>query len=249
MMDKQNQWSLDMWNRTNEYNSPAAQIARLREAGLNPLYYGLDGTSANGLESAQALGYDRASMAGMTNPVQGALDSLVKLAQEKLTLANVRKAETEYDLSAEKAITESLLRDRHYDLLGVEIDLTGANANLSRKNIEKIGSEIAEIEKNVEKMDYEIDEALNRIDVSQRGQLLQEIAFQFSKWLDQQKFNQAERQMAVDWFNAQTNRIVGRSNVELNDKQKVYLDRQGAHINALTQTEDALRPSKAKASE
>lgn len=37
------QWrrSLDMWNRQNEYNSPKAQMARLKEAGLNPnLVYG-----------------------------------------------------------------------------------------------------------------------------------------------------------------------------------------------------------------
>lgn len=69
MMDKQNAWSLDMWNRTNEYNSPSAQLSRLREAGLNPLYYGLDGTSANGLESAQPLGYERASLKGVSNPL------------------------------------------------------------------------------------------------------------------------------------------------------------------------------------
>ncbi len=37
----QNQFNLDMWNRTNEYNSPMAQMERLKQAGLNPnLMYG-----------------------------------------------------------------------------------------------------------------------------------------------------------------------------------------------------------------
>lgn len=37
----QNQFNIDMWNRTNEYNSPQAQMRRLSEAGLNPnLIYG-----------------------------------------------------------------------------------------------------------------------------------------------------------------------------------------------------------------
>lgn len=81
MMNKQNEFSLDMWNKTNEYNSPSKQVERLREAGLNPLYYGLDGTSANSFESAQAQGYQRASMAGLNNPVQGFIDTAVKLAQ------------------------------------------------------------------------------------------------------------------------------------------------------------------------
>ena len=41
LTDKQNQFNLDMWNLQNEYNSPAAQMQRYQEAGLNPaLMYG-----------------------------------------------------------------------------------------------------------------------------------------------------------------------------------------------------------------
>lgn len=41
-VNQQNQdWNLDMWNRTNEYNSPIMQMQRWKEAGLNPhLIYG-----------------------------------------------------------------------------------------------------------------------------------------------------------------------------------------------------------------
>lgn len=77
MMNKENAFSLDMWNRTNEYNSPAQQVARLREAGLNPLYYGLDGSSANGFQSAEALGYDRASANAFENPLSAGLKGAV----------------------------------------------------------------------------------------------------------------------------------------------------------------------------
>ena len=38
---QQNQWNLEQWNRENAYNSPLAQMYRLRQAGLNPdLMYG-----------------------------------------------------------------------------------------------------------------------------------------------------------------------------------------------------------------
>ena len=41
MYDKQKQDALANWNMQNEYNSPAAQMKRLREAGLNPnMVYG-----------------------------------------------------------------------------------------------------------------------------------------------------------------------------------------------------------------
>lgn len=49
MMDKQRQWALDDWNRQNQYNSPTAQMQRLREAGLNPnLVYGNGATTTAG---------------------------------------------------------------------------------------------------------------------------------------------------------------------------------------------------------
>lgn len=40
--------NLEMWNKGNEYNSPAAQMERLKEAGLNPnLVYGSGSVSGN----------------------------------------------------------------------------------------------------------------------------------------------------------------------------------------------------------
>lgn len=41
LMEQQNQYNIDMWKMQNEYNSPAAQMKRFEEAGLNPgLMYG-----------------------------------------------------------------------------------------------------------------------------------------------------------------------------------------------------------------
>lgn len=36
LMDKQNQWAYRMWQKNNDYNSPSAQMERLRAAGVNP---------------------------------------------------------------------------------------------------------------------------------------------------------------------------------------------------------------------
>lgn len=48
MYEDQKQYNLDMWNRNNEYNSPTAQMARLKEAGLNPnLVYGNGATATS----------------------------------------------------------------------------------------------------------------------------------------------------------------------------------------------------------
>lgn len=51
----QNKWNLEQWNRENEYNSPTQQMARYREAGLNPaLIYGSSGNSGNANSSPRA---------------------------------------------------------------------------------------------------------------------------------------------------------------------------------------------------
>lgn len=51
---EQNQFNIDQWNRENLYNSPTAQMARFKEAGLNPhLIYG-KGTSGNASQPQSA---------------------------------------------------------------------------------------------------------------------------------------------------------------------------------------------------
>ena len=47
--DRANAWNLEQWHRQNAYNDPSAQMARLKNAGLNPnLIYGTSPTSATG---------------------------------------------------------------------------------------------------------------------------------------------------------------------------------------------------------
>lgn len=98
MLERQNEWSLEQWNRENAYNNPSAQIQRLKDAGLNPLYYGLDGSSASSIQSAQVLGYDRAS-GTFANPlgasVSSGLDTAIATAEVMQKLADTAKKNNE----------------------------------------------------------------------------------------------------------------------------------------------------------
>lgn len=51
LVENQQQYQMDMWNKTNEYNSPSAQRERLESAGLNP-YMMMNGGSAGVATSA-----------------------------------------------------------------------------------------------------------------------------------------------------------------------------------------------------
>lgn len=64
MAQQQNAWNIEQWNRENEYNLPKNQLARLIEAGINPLL--LDKFSGNvAANSPQAAGAS-ASLPGYT---------------------------------------------------------------------------------------------------------------------------------------------------------------------------------------
>ena len=61
MQQQQNAWNLEQWNRNNEYNSPAAQLQRMKAAGLNlDLMYGQNASGAAGNSATPATG---------TNPI------------------------------------------------------------------------------------------------------------------------------------------------------------------------------------
>lgn len=62
-------YELDMWNRSNEYNSPEAQMARLKQAGLNPnLVYGSGNVSGQSSSPAP-----KAHVPNYQSPVSGEL--------------------------------------------------------------------------------------------------------------------------------------------------------------------------------
>lgn len=95
MYANQNAWNEEMWNKQNEYNSPVNQVKRLEEAGLNPLFYGLDGNSTNNLIAAQPLGYERAQAPNLGNPAAAFQDALVKQAQLENVQADTAKKNNE----------------------------------------------------------------------------------------------------------------------------------------------------------
>lgn len=109
MYNEQNAWNYDMWLKQNEYNTPAAQVQRLRDAGLNPMFYGLDGTgNAGELTAAQPLGYDRAQV-NQLNPISAGIDASLKVAQISNIQANTAKQNNENQ--TETARREKLLAD------------------------------------------------------------------------------------------------------------------------------------------
>lgn len=118
MAREQRSFDLEMWNRANEYNSPQMQMARFKEAGLNPhLIYG-KGTAGNAtpMRSPDVKPYSRAEA---KNVLEGAnafgdfqrFKNLEAQTDNVKTNSALQKAET-----ANKVI-EGLVKTKNWELI------------------------------------------------------------------------------------------------------------------------------------
>ena len=137
--EKARQFQLDMWNKTNEYNSASAQRSRLEEAGLNP-YLMMNGGSAGTAQSAGSsspasaaspLSMQRQDFSGIGNILSSALQIS---NQSKLTDAQVQNLQGQKSLA--DAQVQQTLSNVDWYKLGPEyknwLKTTGAvRANLS----------------------------------------------------------------------------------------------------------------------
>lgn len=138
MQGQQNAWNYEMWLKQNEYNSPEAQVDRLRAAGLNPLYYGLDGSSAGEVTAAQPLAYERASIENLANPVASGMDAAAQVAQISNLQANTAKTgqETLTEVQKREQMQAEILKTKQQlsNLIAQE-GLTNAEREQIEKNI------------------------------------------------------------------------------------------------------------------
>lgn len=119
--EKARQFQLDMWNRTNAYNTASAQRSRLEEAGLNP-YLMMNGGSSGTAQSAGStspasaappLSMQRQDFSGISN----ALSSALQIAnQTKETNAVVQNLQGQKSLA--DAQTNSILSNVDWYKLG-----------------------------------------------------------------------------------------------------------------------------------
>lgn len=158
--DKQNQFNLDMWNRTNAYNSPSSIMERLRQAGLNPnLAYGdLGNGMAVNIQSADAdyQGQAPLNLTQMPDLGQSVLSGMAEKRQqevaseqvENLSLKNtwqelmnksqeIQNAKDQYDLDH---YDENKIKER--ELLTAAVKSAQKSNDLLDKNIESMTKQL-----------------------------------------------------------------------------------------------------------
>lgn len=226
MMREQNAWNEQMWDKTNQYNSPIEQRKRMEAAGLNPMFYGLDGSSAGGLQSAS---FSAPSGMPVQNELgalgQGIGDAAMQQAQIELIKAQAKKTEVETEgQTLENEIKNSSKGDLikwnnvQWRVGEASIDKQVADAKLASEQTSAIQTtldnqkralDLHEQEVNVKKISVALDQMRLDKDIKQQA-------------ID---YFIAMQHLSVDWYNAKTNRTVGDSQAKYYDKQSERIDK------------------------
>lgn len=160
----QQAWIEQMYEKNNSYNSPAAQMQRLKEAGLNPdlMYSRGDVGNATAPEAPQQAMTPRYNVIpsntyGQT--AQIAADATLKAAQARLASSESKKADTEESLLTadyllRKARTESDIELNHSTIyVNHELgQLNHAEAEVAAKKLQEIDVAMSEARERINTM-------------------------------------------------------------------------------------------------
>lgn len=107
----QNQWNLDQWNRENEYNLPVNQMARLKQADLNPDLMYQNGTS----------GLTAASSPSMSSGAPATPQDMSAIGQKRTLGDTLQQAARDSLIGAQIKVLESQARKNNEEAKGQSI--------------------------------------------------------------------------------------------------------------------------------
>lgn len=176
--EAQNDWNFKLWQANNEYNTPAALQARLKDAGLNPdLYYTngqLQGSSiqAQGGHTpsgpvADTAAWNRYKPIGSV--ASQALADTALAAQISKTDAETKGQEHTNDILASDASFRDAFNQGQLDTIDSVILVNGSKIQLNDAQASEARSMVEQINASIKKIDSEIDLLIsNAADVDSR---------------------------------------------------------------------------------
>lgn len=220
---------LDMWNQYNAYNTPASQMKRYKDAGLNPnLIYG-QGSSGNASSypqyEAPTLGAYTGQKSALGVGVANALNSLSSSASVQNLLQQNENLKTQSDAVRAQTITEGLKQANlvastsrsEYDLKLAK-QLERYNLDAAKLNVSKLSADIANVKANTK---FTISNTeLNSLRVKYTDAQIHNLEVATQKLMqdyDLQSYDLELRRLGINSNDALIERLVGRALNQVGD--------------------------------
>lgn len=168
---QQNQWNIEQWNRENEYNTPFAQMARMKAAGLNPdLAYGQQNLSAASPEMTAGEPGSPMDYSPVANS-RTIGDTVNQAANTRLTNAQAQLAESQANKVDAETTGQTINNEWLPKLLKGQVDINDAeikqklaDAGLKGKQIEVATEQIKVMQQSVKESQKKIEDLQSQME-------------------------------------------------------------------------------------
>lgn len=165
MYELQNQRNVEFWEKQNQYNHPSLQMARLREAGLNPnLAFG-SGSVANtsgSIDTASPGNYnpETPDFSGIGRAAQAGLEAYYDTQLKDQTIENLKRTE---DLIKAKTYDQLVTAQRKKFDLGLEESLEQFTKEFRTSQAQSMSAQakvaVRTVKQNIKKAGYDTESA------------------------------------------------------------------------------------------
>lgn len=124
-------WQESMWNKQNEYNTPAAQIQRMKDAGLNPALMYSQGNVGNADQPRSVAPAQVQPVTGLSTGISRAGDSI---AHGMMQMEQVKQMRAQTQLLAAKASKEfasTMTPAQYQEMFRAKLGLVQQNTSLA----------------------------------------------------------------------------------------------------------------------
>lgn len=209
----QNQWNIDQWNRENAYNSPAAQMARYKAAGLNSdLIYGQQNLAAASPEMTSGDGSLPTDVSNLANK-RTIGDIVSQAASTRLTNAQAKLAESQADKTDAETVGQTINNDWLPKLLKGQTEINEADvkqrladAGLKGKQIEVAVEQIKVMQQSVKESQQKISDLQSQMENRTFQQVQAMLEYNLKK--DKQRYEISEILSRVGLNHANVKRIL-----------------------------------------
>lgn len=198
-------YNWDMWHAQNDYNNPAASRKRLADAGLNPIYYGLDGSSAASGNAFTPIASQQAAST-IPNDFSAFGDAALRYAQIRNIEADTKQKESTSGLTTEQAETIRQLRSGELIIQGQQIKLNEDIHSLNDANLKKISAEIDSMRQSISESNARIADYQSQITKRQFDADLAKCYYELEMRYKDGLLSLQERNLVISWFQALTDR-------------------------------------------